>query len=132
MSRLMKRLYSRNNEILEEIEKLICKDKLILVEGKKDKICLECLGFKHVFSLDRMPLYKVVEEVAKRTKDAVILTDLDKQGKKLYGYLNSALQDHGVRIDNRFRNFLFKKTPVRQIEGLESYLKKITDKAMLL
>ena len=46
---------------------------------------------------------------------------MDKQGKELYGKLNSGLQQRGVKIDNNFRNFLFKNTKLRQIEGLETY-----------
>jgi len=51
-----------------------------------------------------------------------LLTDLDKKGKELYGKLNSGLQRFGVRIDNNFREFLFKKTKIRQIEGLRNTL----------
>ena len=44
---------------------------------------------------------------------------IDKEGKKLYGTLSSGLQNHGCRIDNRFREWLFKNTKLRQIEGLK-------------
>ena len=44
-----------------------------------------------------------------------------KQGKELYGKLNSGLQQLGVEVDNNFRNFLFKKTKLRQIEGMDTY-----------
>ena len=70
------------------------------------------------------PIYKIIEEVSEKTKEAVILTDLDKEGKKLFGKLNSGLSHHGVRVDNKFREFLFKKTKLRQIEGIISYLRK--------
>ena len=55
----------------------------------------------------------------------MILTDLDAEGKKLYARLNHDLQRHGVRVDNSFREFLFRHTSLRQIEGLDSYFKKI-------
>ncbi|HIJ19236.1 TPA: toprim domain-containing protein [Candidatus Woesearchaeota archaeon] len=98
---------------------------LIIVEGFKDKKALANVGIANVFALDRMPLYKVVETVAKKATDCMILTDLDAEGKKLYARLNHDLQRHGVRVDNSFREFLFRHTSLRQIEGLDSYFKKI-------
>jgi len=111
-------------ELQYEIVKLKNSQKSIIVEGKKDKACLEKLGFEHVIELNKRPLYKVVEEVAHSCKEVVILTDLDKKGKQLFGYINSGLQKMGVNIDNRFRNFLFRKTKLRQIEGLKRYIEK--------
>ena len=96
---------------------------LIIVEGFKDKQALNALGITNVFSLDRMPLYKVVETVAKRAEECIILTDLDKEGKKLYSRLSHDLGQHGVKIDNRFREFLFKHTSLRQIEGLDTFFR---------
>lgn len=107
----------------EELQKYInkIKNKLIIVEGKKDKLALQKLGLKNIIILNK-PLYKIVEEV--KCKEIVILTDLDKKGKQIYGYLSSNLQRFGVKIDNNFRNFLFKKTKLRQIEGLYNYINK--------
>ncbi len=118
-----------NKLILEEfnnhLKKLQQSDALIIVEGKKDKAALSALGIERTFSLDKWPLYKVIEHVAKTTKDCIILTDLDAEGKKLYGVLNSGLQERGVRVDNHFRNFLFKHTSLRQIEGMDTFYRKL-------
>lgn len=118
-----------NKDVLEElnqcIKKLQLSDVIIIVEGKKDKAALASLGITNTFSLDKWPLYKVIEHIAKSSKDCVILTDLDAEGKKLYAKLNSGLQEHGVRIDNRFRNFLFRHTSLRQIEGLDTYVSRL-------
>jgi len=111
-----------DKEINEFILKLRSSNKLIIVEGKKDKAALEALGLKNIITLNK-PLYKVVEDV--KCKECVILTDLDKKGKQLYGYLSSNLQRFGVKVDNNFRNFLFKKTELRQIEGLRTYIHKL-------
>ena len=96
--------------------------KPVIVEGKKDRKCLESLGFVQVIEINKRPLYKVVEETAAVHREVMILTDLDKTGKKLYRYLNSGLQMQGVRVDNSLRNYLFKFTKLRQIEGLRTYL----------
>jgi 5S rRNA maturation endonuclease (ribonuclease M5) len=108
-------------EINKGINKLIKDNKLIIVEGKKDKISLNRLGITNIRVLKK-PLYKEIEEISKTNKEIIILTDLDKEGKKLYGKLNSRLQDFGVKIDNSFRELLFKNSKLSHIEGLYSYL----------
>ena len=108
-------------ELTEWILRLRRSNKIIIVEGKKDKKALESLGISNIVTLNKNPVYKVIENVAKDNKKAVILTDLDKEGKKLYGKLNSGLQRLGVEVDNYFREFLFRKTRLRQIEGICTY-----------
>jgi 5S rRNA maturation endonuclease (ribonuclease M5) len=63
-------------------------------------------------------MYKVIEETAEKTKEAIILTDFDKEGKKLYSILSKGLQKHGVKIDKQFRKFLMKNTELSCIEGI--------------
>ena len=109
-------------EILEKLKK-VSKEKIIVVEGPKDKKALEMFGIKHIIVL-RKPIYLVVEHIIKTGKECVILTDLDKKGKEIYGKLASSLMQFGVKIDNSFRNFLF-KTKIRQIEGIAKYMQKL-------
>ena len=99
------------------------KRKVIVVEGPKDKKALEKYGVKNIVCL-RKPLYLVAEYIEKTGKECILLLDLDKAGKRLYGILNHDLNQFGVHIDNRFRDFLF-TTKVRQIEGITRYLKKL-------
>jgi 5S rRNA maturation endonuclease (ribonuclease M5) len=109
-------------EKLIEIEKFLDKlgktEKMVIVEGVKDKRALQLLGVKNVCCLNDAPLYKIVEKVAAANKKVVILTDLDREGRKLYGKLRTQLQSLGVEVDNYFREFLFKNTRIRQVEGL--------------
>ena len=109
-------------ELIKHIEKIKESNTLIIVEGKKDKAALERIGLKNIMELEKKPLFKIVEEVASSNKECIILTDLDKKGKELYGKLSHDLQSMGVRINNELRNFLFKKTKLRQIEGIDTYL----------
>lgn len=114
------------NEKLQELNKLIDKAKdsniLVIVEGKKDRAALQKLGIKNIVELSKKPLFQIVEDVADSNDECIILTDLDKEGKQLYSKLNSNLQKNGVKINNKFRNFLFKHTKLRQIEGIDTYL----------
>ncbi len=107
-------------DLATEIRK--SRQKWVIVEGKKDKAALENLGFKKIIILSK-PLYAVVEIVVEKTKEVIILTDLDKEGKLLFAKLNSDLQSKGVTVRNRLRELLF-KTQLRQIEGLDNYLKR--------
>jgi len=112
-------------EIEEWINRLKDCGKLIVVEGMKDKNALISCGISSIHTLNKKPLYACIEEIATQSKDVIILTDMDPEGKKLYGTVSSGLQHHGVRIDNYFREFLFKKTKLRQIEGLYRYVERM-------
>lgn len=116
----MEDVYDKIMDFLNEIKK---HDKLVIVEGVNDKKALQSFGVKRVKTLSRRALYKVVEEV--KDKEVVLLVDLDKAGKKLYSYFNSEFSQRGVRIDNKFREFLFRKTKLRQIEGLRRFMERI-------
>ena len=114
----MKDIY---DEIIKHLDRI--KDKLVIVEGVKDKRALVDFGIKRVKTLSRRALYKVVEEV--KDKEVVLLVDLDREGKKLYAKLKDNFSQRGVKIDDKLRNFLFKETKLRQIEGLKRYLFKL-------
>jgi 5S rRNA maturation endonuclease (ribonuclease M5) len=111
-------------DINEWIKELRSFDGIIIVEGIKDRRALSSFGIKNIFVLSKKPLYAVVEEIASKTDKVVILTDLDKKGKELYGRLRQDLQKHGVKIDRKFREFLFKKTKLSHLEGLSTYVNK--------
>jgi 5S rRNA maturation endonuclease (ribonuclease M5) len=108
----------------EEICKLKTSGKLIVVEGKKDRKALEKLGFRNIIELNKKPLFQIIENISMKHKECIILTDLDKKGKQLYGKLNAGLCRLGVKVDNKFREFLQKKTRLSHIEGIVTYLNK--------
>ena len=110
------------NNIIEKTKNL---DILIIVEGRKDKAALKKLGLKNIMELDKKPLFQIAEDVSNSNKECIILTDLDKKGKQLYGKLSHNLQSMGVKVNNEIRNFLFKKTKLRQIEGIDTYLEHL-------
>lgn len=107
-------------ELLDEIRQ---KNVLVVVEGLKDVRALNTLEITNILSLKK-PLYAVVEEIAAVAKEVVLLTDLDEEGKKLYQVLSRDLQKHGVKVDNRLREALF-KTPLRHVEGLAGFLARV-------
>lgn len=116
-------------DILEWIEDLkkASKEKIVLVEGLKDKKALGSLGIENIVVLRGRAIFEVVEDVVKSRKECIVLFDLDNKGRELFGKVNSKLQQFGVKVDNSFREFLFRKTKLRQIEGILSYLKTIEE-----
>lgn len=111
-------------EIIEELEKLKTSNKLIVVEGLKDKRALESFGLNKIVTLSKKPLFSVIEDITAKEKEVVILTDFDKKGKELYGRLAKYFERFGVKVDNKFRLFLLKNTKLSHIEGLNTYVNK--------
>ncbi|MBW2982944.1 hypothetical protein KY327_01420 [Candidatus Woesearchaeota archaeon] len=93
-----------------------------VVEGLRDVAALEDVGVANVEEVDTN-LYLFSERVARRYRKAVILTDLDAEGKRLYGKLRAYLSQHGVRLDDKPRDALW-RTQLRQVEGLGGYLSR--------
>ncbi len=108
------------------LQELLDSEAAIIVEGKKDKAALEALGIpgSRIVALNQRPLFVVAEAVAENYRAVAILTDLDAEGKKLYGKLSTLLQQLGVKVDDRMRNFLFKSTKLRQIEGISNLIQQ--------
>ena len=109
-------------DIQEFIEKLRKTPKSVIVEGLKDKKALENLGINRIFVLNKKPIFETVEKISKNSKEAIVLTDFDKEGKKLYGKISQDLKRNGIKIDKYFREWLQKNTKLSHIEGFEHYL----------
>lgn len=112
-------------DLLDWLEKISKSNVLVIAEGVKDKRALAKFGIKRVKTLSKRAIYRVVEEVVETDSNVIILTDLDKEGKRLFKLLNHPLCQHGVHVDKKFREFLFKETKLRQIEGLKTYINNL-------
>ncbi len=116
------------SELVEHLDRI--KEFVIIVEGKNDKRALVEAGIdeKNIISINKRALYKVADEASADGRKVVILTDLDKRGRRIYSELNEGLNIMGAVVDNSFRNFLFAKTSLRQIEGVDSYLGRLEER----
>ena len=115
----------RYEGVLELVRQIADGNLLVIVEGKRDKKALEWLGVKRILLLESY--YKTVERV-EGENEVVLLVDLDSEGKKIYGWLKEELARHHVKVNDALREFLFRNTGVRQIEGLDSYLERLKRK----
>jgi dTMP kinase len=119
-------------DTLEEIEGLLTDLRerpdcsVILVEGKKDRAALTCLGVGGdiVQVQDAGGILGVAEELAREGKEAIILTDWDRKGGQLAELLRNALKANDVRFDDRLRARLsmLSKKEIKDIESLPSYI----------
>ena len=119
-------------ETLEEVEDLIrtLKDRpesvVILVEGRKDRQALACLGVggEIVQVQNAGGIFGVAEELARQSKEAIILTDWDRKGGQLAELLRNALKANGVRYDDliRARLSMLGKKEIKDIESLPSFI----------
>ena len=92
-------------------------EKLVIVEGKKDKKALEDIGIKNIITISNS-LTETLDKIDYR--EIIILTDLDQHGKKLYSIIKHNLQKKGKKIDNKFREFLFRETRITHIESIKA------------
>ncbi|MDP4012614.1 MAG: toprim domain-containing protein [Candidatus Nanoarchaeia archaeon] len=97
---------------------------IILVEGKSDKEALASFGIKSsAIVYLKGPLYSVVESIAKKSKECILLMDLDAEGRKLQERLLTDLQANGVKVNTRFTKLLY-TTKIRNIEAIPKYIEK--------
>ncbi len=98
------------------------RDSLVIVEGKKDVNLLRSVGVKNTIPLNGRPVHEVADQVADVHTDhesVIILTDFDREGRRLASQLRTHLQRHRVQPNTRLRRELmaFGRTT---IEGFSS------------
>ncbi|MFH1440244.1 MAG: toprim domain-containing protein [Candidatus Woesearchaeota archaeon] len=112
------------NNLIDWISAVVASEKVIIVEGSKDRKALINIGIGNKIIMingsDR-GLFNVVEKAAKNKK-IILLTDMDKKGKELYGKLRKDLCRLGVEVDNKFREWLQRNTKLSHIEGIDNYM----------
>lgn len=120
---------AKYDNLLERIEKLISLnlDAPIIVEGKKDERSLRAIGCKgQILKISTgTPLFKFCEDISERYSDVIILTDLDKEGEKLFKKIRNFLVQKGVRIHGTFRKDILSKLETYEVESIHTRLKKL-------
>ena len=120
-----------SQQIESQLEELRDNQTAIVVEGREDRKALQYFGLTNILVLYTKPFYKIIEAL-QAFPEIVILTDLDKEGKHLYAKINDECSRRGIKINNSFRHFLFKKTELAHIEGLPRYVERIREKEAIL
>ena len=104
------------NQEVEDLSKILekNKDKVTIVEGKKDKKALCSLNFTNVVTINK-GLYETVEGL--KEKEILLLTDYDPEGRQIAKKLNTLLQHLGYKVDKETRRkigFLFAKLRIKK------------------
>ncbi|MBW2966765.1 hypothetical protein KY342_06700 [Candidatus Woesearchaeota archaeon] len=94
----------------------------IIVETEKEKKVLKGLKVKNIICISK-PFYDFAEKIAKKNKEVVLLFDTDKRGQDLYTEIKSELEQQGIKIDQRFEQFIF-HTKLKKIQGIPNYIEK--------
>lgn len=113
-------------KLREWLEKIRENTMQIIVEGKKDREALVKIGVdgERIIYLG-MPPYRLAEELSGKTKKVIILTDLDEEGKKIYGDVKRNLNRLGVQVDTYFREGLFRYSELSHIEGAYRHFRNL-------
>lgn len=122
-------------ERLEMLEELILElqdqsdtGAIIIVEGRKDVESLRSLGIKGDIRLSsQQPLFDLTEQLSRRGKDIVLLTDWDRKGGMMARKIRDHFQAFGITPNTDIRakiGFLVKKR-IKDIESLERYIGRL-------
>jgi len=94
----------------------------VIVESEREKRVLTNLKIKNIICISK-PLSDFAELIAKKAKECVLLFDVDKRGRDLYAEVKLELEQQGVKIDQRFHQFII-HTKLKRIEGIPNYIEK--------
>jgi dTMP kinase len=97
----------RLNVILDDLAEM-CADRVLLVEGPKDRMAMVLLGVNaEMLSVQSEggPL-KVAEKLYEKQRNAVIMTDWDRQGDEIANDLERSLSSLCVKYDVAIRSKL--------------------------
>ena len=120
--------------IFEELRSMSESGIPIIVEGRKDEAALRRLGvIGRIYCLKaRGESRHDFLERLDGTTDAIVLTDFDREGKKLETWLYKELSQRGVKSDlklwSRIRSLA--RTEVRSVEELPKFVRALEHRAV--
>ena len=83
---------------------------LLIVEGKKDTKALNTLELTNILAINGRPLISIAEMVTKMRgySDIIILTDFDREGRRIASTLSRLLRAHKIHPNQRLRSCIMK------------------------
>ena len=105
----------------------------IIVEGRRDEAALRRLGVAgkvHCLKARGESRHEFLDRLD-GTKEAIVLTDFDREGKELETWLYKELSQRGVKSDLRLwiRMRSISRTEVRSVEELPSFIRALEARA---
>jgi len=94
----------------------------VIVEGPHDKKTLKLLGYmKPILLCSKRSHSDLVDLIAEKYLNVVVLTDFDEEGIALNGRLSKLFEKRGVKVDRFYRRRFFKllrEARIVTIEGI--------------
>jgi 5S rRNA maturation endonuclease (ribonuclease M5) len=122
-------------DLLEKIEDALAELKIlnrkmpIIVEGESDILALRELDLKgEVIQINvGQPLFTFCEELSRKYKEVIILTDWDRKGGHLCRVLSEDLKANDVKynIKSRAKLAAYCKKETKDVEGLPGCVRRI-------
>lgn len=106
----------------------------IIVEGRRDEAALRKLGVKgpiHCLKARGESRFEFLERI-NGTKDAILLADFDREGKKLEAWLSRELSQRGIRSDLKLWSRIksLARGDVRSVEELPSFVRALQSRSL--
>jgi 5S rRNA maturation endonuclease (ribonuclease M5) len=102
----------------------------VIVEGERDEKALREVGLTgEIVRLNSgIPVFNLAEGIARRHREAVILTDWDHRGGRLCQLLREAFEANQVRfdIDLRARMTTLCRKDIKDVESLPGYVERLS------
>ena len=92
----------------------------VIVEGKRDYQLLKRLGVKNLYALSGKNYFDLLEELPEEISEVVLLTDVDKQGERIFRKLKEIFESQGITVRGEFRRIL-KELEVEEVEQLSEF-----------
>jgi len=121
----------RLDEILKLLDELedISADTPVIVEGMRDIEALMRMGItRNVVSMGKgLPLFTFCENLSRKHKEVVVMTDWDRKGGRLARALKDAFEANGVKVNDRLRARLvmLSKKEVKDIESMPTFIGRL-------
>lgn len=122
-------------DILERMEKLIeylAEESVhtpIIVEGRNDRDALRRLGIGgEVFVVNgRHTLFEMCEDISRKHREVIVLTDWDRKGGQICHYLLQGLQSNGVKANDHVRAEMsaLSAGEIKDVEGLPNFMERL-------
>ena len=126
---------------MEQTEKILDELRLesesgvpIIVEGRRDEAALRKLGVKgpiHCLKARGESRYEFLERI-NGAKDAILLADFDREGKKLEAWLSRELSQRGIRSDLKLWSRIksLARGDARSVEELPSFVRALESRSV--
>jgi len=123
----------RLNELLDELSEM-CADKILLVEGTKDRMAMVLLGVNAEMicvQAEGGPL-RAAERLSEKGSGAVIMTDWDDKGNSISYELENALSSVCVKYDTSIRQRLRSVcgNEIYHVESLPSFYSRLVTESV--